>query len=353
MIGSATQIIPTIINEVRHLTQFIRTPQYYLEQKNPKISPSLKFLFRYVPGFHTIFRCAIFILVESTFGQFKLNRSGEDGRFRTRHQSQTYIKTSAPKEFWPLLLPEHTVGCKRRIFDEGYIPALQRPNIHLTNDPIERLTATGVITQSGAYYACDVLIAANGFSAKHFTLPTRGRHGITQPEHWSEFGGIEAYKSTALADFPNFFMVYGPNAGAGHMSAIYRIECTVDLIIQKIRPLIKDHVADEVEVKLSAERTWVRDLQAALRHRVWATSCGAYYMDPKNKWNIAMYPHSSYHLWFVNRFAKSSDWRYTPSLGNVKTTYGALTMCLASLFLLAIIAVVCLQRRHKLAFMYP
>lgn len=210
-------------------------------------------------------------------------------------------------------MPEHDVGCKRRIFDDGYISALKKPNIHLTKDSITSIESNQIITESGSRYPCDVLIVANGFSPLHFNLPIRGRNGITQQEHWALFGGIEAYQSTALFDFPNFFMIYGPNAGSGHTSALFSIECTVALVLKLLKPILITRGADTVEVKFEAEMEWVRNVQAALAERVWAGDCGNYYSDKRNRWNIAMYPFSSFRFWYINRFPKMSDWIYKPS----------------------------------------
>jgi hypothetical protein len=51
-----------------------------------------------------------------------------------------------------------------------------------------------------------------------------GRRGETLVSHWKTFGGIEAYKTTALAGFPNFFLLSGPNSVSGHSSSVFSIE---------------------------------------------------------------------------------------------------------------------------------
>jgi cation diffusion facilitator CzcD-associated flavoprotein CzcO len=43
-------------------------------------------------------------------------------------------------------------------------------------------------------------------------------------QHWDEFGGIEAYKTIAMNEFPNLFYILGPNSGRGHTSVLYSIE---------------------------------------------------------------------------------------------------------------------------------
>lgn len=47
---SASQLIPAILDETKSITQFIRTPQWYLKSVNFKYSTWAKVLFKYIPG---------------------------------------------------------------------------------------------------------------------------------------------------------------------------------------------------------------------------------------------------------------------------------------------------------------
>jgi len=47
---SASQVIPAIIDETKSITQFIRTPQWYLKSHNFKYSNRFKFLLKWIPG---------------------------------------------------------------------------------------------------------------------------------------------------------------------------------------------------------------------------------------------------------------------------------------------------------------
>lgn len=150
---------------------------------------------------------------------------------------------------------------------------------------------------------------------------------MTPEEHWAQFGGIEAYKSTACSAFPNFFFLFGPNSATGwvlvfltfsshltrlsscprHTSALFAIESVVDLILKVARPVIAGQAAD-VEVKYDHEKEYSDKQQAALAQRVWAT-CKSWYKD-KNGWNFTMYPYSMYTLWWQTRFPIMNAWTY-------------------------------------------
>ena len=60
-----------------------------------------------------------------------------------------------------------------------------------------------------------VQVLANGFVTEDLNLRVIGVNGATTKQHWAEYGGIEAYKTTALSSFPNFFIIFGPNAASG------------------------------------------------------------------------------------------------------------------------------------------
>lgn len=73
----------------------------------------------------------------------------------------------------------------------------------------------------------DVIVLATGFqtSGKFFKgMEVVGRNGVTADQHWDGIGGIGAYNTTAMHDFPNLFMLLGPNSVTGHTSALITIE---------------------------------------------------------------------------------------------------------------------------------
>jgi cation diffusion facilitator CzcD-associated flavoprotein CzcO len=68
-------------------------------------------------------------------------------------------------------------------------------------------------------------ILATGFEFTQWQAESvLGRNGISLKQHWDSFGGIEAYKSVAMNEFPNLFYLLGPNSGRGHTSVLYSIE---------------------------------------------------------------------------------------------------------------------------------
>jgi cation diffusion facilitator CzcD-associated flavoprotein CzcO len=129
--------------------------------------------------------------------------------------------------------------------DNKYLKALHSPKICLTRDTISSVGRNKIVTQSGEEYLADVLVRliASRFSLGERCVADRtqvfatgfeftqwqaesvfGRGGVSLKQHWGLFGGIEAYKTVAMSEFPNLFYLLGPNSGSGHTSVLYSIE---------------------------------------------------------------------------------------------------------------------------------
>ncbi|KAJ5760001.1 hypothetical protein N7520_007157 [Penicillium odoratum] len=302
---SAAQLIPAIADGPKSISQFIRTPQHYLENDNFQVSPNWRGIFRHVPGALWILRVIVFLYLESTAARFNAKGNGKLARSQSSKSSEEYIRQTAPGE--------SSKNSTRRIFDNAkYIGYLQRNNIHLTDDPIVALRSHSVLTKSGQEYPADVILLATGFSLTHYDVELQGRNGRTRANHWKDVGYKEAYKSIAMAGFPNFFYILGPNSGKGHTSTIYSIENYVDLVTQVITPVIKGD-SSSVEVKTDSEAFYNERLHMSIAKTIFNNSCGSYFIDQTTNKNWFIYPWSSFHMWYTTHWEHTNDWVYDVS----------------------------------------
>lgn len=97
-------------------------------------------------------------------------------------------------------------GCKRRIFDGGYLDSLHAPNVKLLNEGILRITEKGIVSSSGKEDEFDVIVYATGFRLADFLQPMEiiGAEGVSLQQQWAENGGVQAYLGTFVHSFPNF-----------------------------------------------------------------------------------------------------------------------------------------------------
>lgn len=119
----------------------------------------------------------------------------------------------APKE------PPYYISTKRPSLEQDYYESADRENVTITDSPIKCFTESGIITEDGKHHDFDVIAVCTGYDAVTGGLRTmgiKGRGGLDLDEKWSD--GVETHLGMFVHDFPNFFMVYGPQ-GKKHPSS--------------------------------------------------------------------------------------------------------------------------------------
>ncbi|CAK7233346.1 hypothetical protein SBRCBS47491_008577 [Sporothrix bragantina] len=312
---TAAQIVPAIVGKTKHLTQIVRSKHWILPSiEKGSGAKSLKSLKGSVPFGPMIARTMIFAVAEIELLGFPMTKFAASFRQRRRRQAEAYMRSAAPSKYHDILIPDFEVGCKRRIFDTGYLQSLHSKNMTLTNEKTLEIVPEGIRTNSGLIKA-DVIVLANGYVTNEFCkgINVIGTEG-TMAEHWKSFGGAEAYNCSSLSGFPNFFMLLGPNAATGHTSAIMAAENSINFALRLIKPVL-DGEYSTVDLKREAEEHYSDDLQTALSKTVWNSGCQSWYVDESagggKKWNAMSYPYSQAHYWYRSLFPTWSDWKFS------------------------------------------
>ena len=87
-----------------------------------------------------------------------------------------------------------------------------------------------------------------------------------------------AYLGLTVPDFPNMFLLYGPNTNGGSGSVISTIESGMGHVLAAMRELDRRD-ARRIELRREAAEAFDRELRAALRGTVWHTGCTNWYVD--------------------------------------------------------------------------
>ena len=90
-------------------------------------------------------------------------------------------------------MPYYRYSCRRPLFHDEYLPALDRPNVTIVDCPagIDRVTERGVVVD-GHEYELDCIVYATGFEPEVTPLPRRlgheviGRGGRTIATKWAD-----------------------------------------------------------------------------------------------------------------------------------------------------------------------
>ncbi|WP_327147284.1 flavin-containing monooxygenase [Nocardia sp. NBC_01329] len=277
--ASAVQYVPQIQPVVEHLTLFQRTAAWVLPKFDTDYSPIQHKLFARIPGMLLVERLGWWLTAEiSSLGLVELPIIGRlVSRIAARNLRENVDDPALRAE----LTPDYPIACKRTLFSSDYYPALTQPNVEVTTSGITEITPQGVRTADGTLHEADVIIYGTGFKGTEFLWPMRitGRGGRELADVWS--AGAHAYYGMAVPDFPNLFMVYGPNTNLGVGSIIYMIESQSRYIRQAVQ-LLGDNPGHTLEVRSDTERAFNDALQKRLERTPW-NFCSSWYRNAAGK----------------------------------------------------------------------
>ena len=170
-----------------------------------------------------------------------------------------------------LTLPTYPPYTKRPLLDNGWYRTLTQDNVHLVESRVVRITPTGVVDAEGNEYAADIIVYATGFKIQQFLYPmeVRGRSGRSLVETWGP-DDARAYLGVTVPDFPNLFLLNGPNTFAGHGgSAILATEFQLRYALQGIERLTSGE-ATSVEVRSEVCDDYNKRVDALMDQMIWS-----------------------------------------------------------------------------------
>jgi cation diffusion facilitator CzcD-associated flavoprotein CzcO len=296
--ASSIQIVPAIAPKVGKLTVFQRTAPWIVPKIDVAIPERLKGIFRLAPALQKFMRGAIYSLLEARAYAFvvrpPLLKKAEPNALRYLG-SQVKDRALRAK-----LTPSYRMGCKRILPSNEYYPALQRENVELVTEAIDRVTPAGVRTSDGREHPLDALICATGFQAAEMCAPfeIRGLGGRELNGEWKN--GAEAYLGTTVAGFPNLFLLVGPNTGLGHNSMVYIIESQIAYVVGAVQAM-REARLESLVVRADAQRRYNARVQERLAKTIWSTGgCKAWYSTREGK-NTTLWPGFSLEYRFRTR----------------------------------------------------
>ncbi|KAH8685065.1 hypothetical protein BGZ61DRAFT_356065 [Ilyonectria robusta] len=305
---SAAQAVPSIAPQVQKLTQYARSPQWYHPRPNKVFSGFDKFLFRYVPLWQRWHRLDTFLKTDQLASVYGSDSKQVEQRLAIEESARQYIYKEAPEKYHSFLVPDFPLGCKRRIYDPGYLASLHRDNIDLLPEGPKKFTKTGIISESGKEEEFDAVILATGFKVQSFLAPMTivGKNGENIHDQWNKNRGAQAYMGTFVRNQPNFAILFGPNTFPAFNSVIYAIEVQVAYITSTLVKPLMDGYANVVEVKVEAEERFVQNLDKVLAETVFAAGCSNWYINSAGR-NSAAWPGLAATFWRATAFPKWKD----------------------------------------------
>ncbi|KAM5352841.1 hypothetical protein ACJ41O_005563 [Fusarium nematophilum] len=309
---SAAQVVPSIAPGVKKLTQYARSPQWYHPRPNRMFTAFDKFCFRYLPLWQRYYRLRTFLNTDQLASVYGSDESQVKQRLAIEDEARAYILSETPKKYHDFIVPTFPLGCKRRIYDPGYLTSLHRSNVELRPEGLQEFTETGLVSESGDRQDFDAVILATGFSVQSFLAPMEiiGRKRQRLHDQWEKHRGAQAYMGTFVHNFPNLAILFGPNTFPAFNSVIYAIEVQVSYIASVLVKPILDGYTSVLEVKEEAEEKFVQDLDAVLAETVFAAGCSNWYINQAGR-NSAAWPGLAVTFWHATRFPKWADFTFT------------------------------------------
>jgi cation diffusion facilitator CzcD-associated flavoprotein CzcO len=274
--ASAVQFVPEIQPQVGRLRVFQRTAPWVLPRRDRALTGVERWLFRTVPASQRLARWSIYWAREGLTAGFLHPRMMRLPQLLARRHLRRAVADPALRA---RLTPDYTLGCKRVLLSNDYLPALTRPNVELVTAGIREVRPHGILTDDGVEHPADTIIFGTGF---HATDPpvgelVRGRDGRTLAEAWE--GSPKAFLGTTVAGFPNLFLLLGPNTGGGSTSVVLMIEAQVEYLLRVLVFMRAAGVA-AVEPRPEAQQAYVAEVDTRMRPTVWsAGGCASWYMD--------------------------------------------------------------------------
>lgn len=292
--SSGIQSIPVIAEEADHLTVFQRSPQYstpahnhlyddeFIKKTKENYDEMRREMRESRGGFLSPFsrneeRSALedtpeerkqvyeraygkggYTTLLNTYNDLSINKKANDTLsefLQSKIRKKVHDPNVAEK-----LMPTYPYGGKRVILDTNYYETYNRTNVTLVdvgNAPIEEITRTGLRTKEEEY-DLDMLIFATGYDAMTgplFKIDIRGKDSVALKEKWDEGRETRTYLGLTTAQFPNFFMITGPESPSVLSNMPVSIEQHVEWISDCLE-YMRTYGYETIEANEEAEKAW-------------------------------------------------------------------------------------------------
>ena len=308
--SSGTQLIPLVAEQAKHLTVFVRTPNYHALANNRPLTDAdqerwghmrdsvrrrlrtweilgsgdlfmseEELATRKHPGDHYTAEQRREILrrrwefggavMPRAFADVMTNEAvNEEICSFLREKIAEIVKDPETAE---ILTPRtFKFGTKRICVGTNFYETFNRDNVEAVDvkaNPIERFTEKGVVV-GGKEIELDVVICASGFDAVTGALTVldiRGADGQAIKDVWSH--GSETYLGFGVAGFPNLHMIGGPGSPSVLVNVVMANEYQVDWIANLI-DFMRRNNHQRIDVDPDAQAKWAQTVRDAVKGTV-------------------------------------------------------------------------------------
>ena len=280
--ASAMQLVPALAGTAEQVIVFQRSRQWCVPHPNcgRPVSPAVQYLLANVPFYGAWYRLRHFWRFgDRLHAALQVDPDWPDqhhsiNRINDRHRRflTDYIESELEgrPDLIELSVPDYPAYGKRPLIDHGWYRTIRRDDVELIEGGVTEVRGNIVIAD-GREREVDVLALATGFRTLRMleSIEIIGRSGRTLRETWGE-DDARAYLGISVPDFPNFFILFGPNTSAGHggsafLSTEFQVRYVMDLLARMVERRLRS-----VDCRQDVHDAYNAELDEALSRTVWA-----------------------------------------------------------------------------------
>ena len=299
--STGSQLMPELARRASHLAVYQRTPNWVTPVRgyHARVTPEKRWLLDNMPHYSNWFNYSQHLAQMQSQHLHRIDPAwvAGGGRINERNDQlraglERYIrrKLGGREDLISRLVPEYAPMARRLVVDNGWYDTLLRDNVELITTGIDHFTSRGIVARDGSAAEYDLVVLGAGFKVSQYLWPVDyvGRYGATLADLWSR-DGARAYLTVALPGFPNFFMLYGPNAGVRSGSFHSWMEILTRYICGCVVALLEQG-AGAIEVQREAYDAYNAELDAEMSAMLWESEGGGggYYVNEFGRSGVNM-----------------------------------------------------------------
>jgi cyclohexanone monooxygenase len=306
--STASQLLPELAKVAQKVYSVQRSPTWILPKPDRPYTDRERWMFAHVPFAKKIYRTRLWMRSEANISVI------ENGSDKTQEFTALAVKMleSAVDDdaLRRKLTPDHPLGCKRLVFSSDFVPTLTQPNVEVVSSPARSLRSHALVTEDGTKLDVNVVVCATGYAAADYLgqIDVVGEHGTSLRETWRD--GAYAYLGIAVPEFPNFFMLYGPNTNVGSNSVIFMLEAQAHYIVRALRYMRRKDKS-YVVVQRETMADFTAKIDRWMEGTVWTARCHNYFRAPNGR-VVTQWPRSARAFWSLTRRFKAADYAFGP-----------------------------------------
>lgn len=306
---TGAQLMPAIAQKAAKVEIFQRSPHWVsrLDGYRDEIPAEIQWLLDNIPHYWNWHCFNVFFTLYGDDGSMQgvdvewRNQGGlinpKNDKLREALRENIYAEFPDDPAFAEKLMPNWPPFAKRLVVDNGWFDSLKKPHVSLVTEGIDSITEAGIVTKDGELHELDLIVLADGFKTERYLWPVhyRGSDGITLEKAW-EHDGARTYLGVTMPNFPNMFIVYGPNMNPRAGGLFAWIEIWSRYAVQAIARMVEGGHR-RIECRQASYADYNRRLDDAQDSCIWAMDgVKSYYVSKQGRQivNNPMRPSESY-----------------------------------------------------------